>query len=70
MKIEIEATQHLTEIQGVPVRVWDGKTESGTRCKVFVHRVAVSADEDCTQFEAELKEKVPPGRHIDLRHIL
>jgi hypothetical protein len=70
MKIEIEATQHLTEISGVPVRLWEGKTESGIPCKVFVHRIAVAAEKECQEFETELQEKAPPGRPIDLRHIL
>lgn len=70
MKLEIKATEKLTQINGVPVRLWEGKTESGIPCKVFVHRVAVHNDHDSTQFEAELKEQMPPGVRIELRQIL
>jgi len=70
MKIEIEATDKLTAIGGVPVRLWEGVTKNGVRCKVFVHRIAVHLDEDPGEFERELAEQMPPGRHVDLRHIL
>lgn len=70
MKIEIEATDKLTTIAGVPVRLWEGITENGVKCKVFVHRIAVHNDEDPGEFERELVEQIPPGRHVDLRQIL
>jgi len=70
MKLQIEATQHITKIGGVECRLWEGVTEGGVACKVFVHRVAVHNDLDLSQFERELLEKLPPGRAIDLRHIL
>jgi hypothetical protein len=70
MKIQIESTDQLTHIDGVPVRLWTGHTERGVPCKVFVHRVAVRDDVDSVQFDLELAEQLPPGRVVDLRHIL
>jgi len=70
MKITIESTDQLTHLDGVPVRVWEGTTEGGTPCKVFVHRIAVDQDEDQVAFEAELQEQLPPGRVVDLRQVL
>jgi len=70
VKISIEVTDKLTMIAGVPVRLWEGITENGVKCKVFVHRIAVHKTEDCSQFEQELAELLPPGRHIELRDIL
>lgn len=70
MKITIVSTDQITEIDGVPVRAWLGVTEDGIECDVFVHRVAVRDDRDCGRFEAELKEKLPPGRMVPLRLIL
>jgi len=64
LKIEIEATETITEIDGVPVRLWEGKTESGIPCKVFVHRIAVHVDQDNAQFEQELLEQMPPSEVI------
>ena len=58
MTITITATDRLTEMDGVPVRVWDGVTANGIPCHVFVHRIAVREDRDCSQFEAELAEKL------------
>jgi hypothetical protein len=70
MQITIESTGLTTHIEGVPVRLWEGVTEAGVRCKVFVHRVAVHNDEDSAQFERELDEKLPPGVVVDLRSVL
>jgi len=70
MQIAMTATEHVTEINGVPVRLWEGTTENGVACKVFVHRLAVHNDDDATQFEQELAEQMPPSVAIDLRHIL
>lgn len=72
MKIAITSTEQLTEVDGVPVRVWDGVTEGGVPVKVFVHRLAVHKDEDCAAFERELREFPPPGpdRHVPLRMVL
>lgn len=72
MKIEIESTSKLTTIGDVPVRHWRGRTESGVRCHVFVHRIAVHEDDDASQFEAELAEVDPPSgpQYFELRNIL
>jgi hypothetical protein len=70
LKIIIESTDKLTTIDGVPVRVWEGVTQSGTRCVVLVHRIAVDQAEDTEQFERELREKLPPGRSFPLSAVL
>lgn len=72
MKITIESTSNITDIDGVPVRHWQGVTEEGVECHVFVHRIAVKNDLDAGQFERELKEMDPPTgpRHVDLRLLL
>lgn len=69
MKLTIVATEKLTHMDGVPVRVWEGVTESGVKCLVFVHRIAVSNSENAEQFERELKEQLPPGIAYNLRQI-
>ena len=70
MQIQIESTDQITFMDGVPVRVWHGVTADGTACKVFVHRIAVHNAENSTQFERELSEQLPPGRTIPLSAIL
>jgi len=71
MKVEITATEKVTRIEGVPVRLWEGITERGTKCKVFVHRIAVHKEDiGQRELEIELQECLPPGRVVDLRQIL
>lgn len=70
LKLTITATDQLTRMDGVPVRLWEGMTEDGVKCKVFVHRVAVHESEDASAFEARLAEQLPPGRHLPLSMIL
>ena len=70
MKISITATDQLTRMDGVQVRVWEGVTERGVSCKVFVHRIAVHQSDDASQFEAELQETLSPGQHVPLSQIL
>lgn len=70
MRITIEATDKLTEIDGVPVRLWEGVTDGGVPCKVFVHRVAVRDHHDTGAFDRELAEQLPPGKRVDLRLLL
>jgi hypothetical protein len=72
MKITITSTDQITRLDDVEVRVWEGTTEDGVACKVFVHRLAVlvRADADVERFERELAEKLPPGRSVPLSMIL
>lgn len=65
MKVQIESTEQIIDLDGVPCRVWKGTTERGIECTVLVHRIRVQKDEDCTEFDAELKEKARP-RHDPL----
>ena len=70
LEIQITATDQITELDGVPCRVWSGVTARGVRCTLFVHRLAVHPDEDTAQFDAELREQLPPGRVVPLSQIL
>lgn len=60
MRITIEKTDEITEVNGVPARVWNGVTEGGIPCSVLVTRLAVSALADTAEFERELSEKPAP----------
>ena len=75
MKIEIESTDTLTTYNGGKVREWNGTTERGIPCTVYVAGVRVHREQDCSQFEQELKEAKPPLEAVaqaayDLRQIL
>lgn len=60
MKITIESTTYLVEVNGLPARMWEGTTESGIAVQCLVTRIAALKTEDLTQFEAELKEQKQP----------
>lgn len=70
VKIRILSTDEITELDGVPVRVWQGVTEQGARCFVFVHRIAVCTDEDATEFDRQLSQTLRPGQTVPLRVVL
>lgn len=71
MKVTIEATSQLTEIQTetgkVPGRVWVGTTESGIPVVCVITRIAVpnsAGPEAHAAFELELGKPLPPPRPI------
>lgn len=73
MKITIESTSKIVELNGVPARVWEGKTESGIPVHCYVTRIAVERDQDGSEFERELQEHRAPSAAIEaipLRMIL
>jgi hypothetical protein len=70
MKITIVPTETLTTIDGGRCRLWEGITDRGVACKVFVCRVAVRDDQDTEEFERTLQEQLPPGRTFPLSMIL
>ena len=60
MKITMESTSQIVNASGLDCRVWEGVTERGVKVHVLVTRVAVHKDQDCSQFEPELKEQRAP----------
>lgn len=70
MKLTIVATDQLTNLIGVPCRVWRGQTKTGVECLVFVHRIAVLKSDDTTEFDRTLQEQLPPGRWISIADVL
>ena len=56
MKLTIESTDILSSLNGCPVRIWNGRTESGVGCIVYVAMIQVPS-RDSKEFErALLKE--------------
>jgi hypothetical protein len=60
VKIQITSTNKYAELDGVLVRLWEGITEGGARCLVYVHRIAVAEGQDQEEFDRELEEKLAP----------
>lgn len=65
MKVTLESTTKIVEINGVPARIWEGHTESGIPVHAFVTRIAVHKTQDASQFEAELQEHRPLSPALD-----
>ena len=75
MRITIESTEKIVELNGVPARVWEGESESGIPVICFVTRIMVPETEriDHSEFQRELSEQRPPSaevKAIPLRLIL
>jgi hypothetical protein len=64
MKITIESTSKIIEINGVPARVWEGQTESGIAVHCFITRIAVDKENDTAQFDKELQQTKAPTADI------
>lgn len=67
MIVTLESTTKIVEFDGVPARLWEGKTSTGIRVHCFVTRIAIDKDdaEATRQFEAELQECKPPSPEVE-----
>lgn len=60
MKVTVESTPKIVEINGVPARVWQDQTEGGIPVIAFLTRIAAERDQDLAEFEADLQEHAQP----------
>lgn len=66
MKLTLESTTKIVELNGIPARVWEGETDSGIKVHAFVTRIAADASQDLAQFERELREcRRPRNADVD-----
>ena len=65
MKIQMHSTTKIVHLNGVPARIWEGVTEGGVECHVYVTRVAVTKESDTSEFEKELQEHSAPSAEIE-----
>lgn len=56
MKIELQSTTRIVQVNGFPGRVWEGKTDGGIECFAVVTRIACHAESDSGEFDRELQE--------------
>jgi hypothetical protein len=61
MKVTLQSTDRIVNVNGVDGRVWEGTTDSGIEVIAVVTRIAAPKHADLSQFEAELQETVPPS---------
>jgi hypothetical protein len=64
MKITINSTTKMVQLNGVPARIWEGHTESGIPVHCYVTRIAVPLDQDHSQFQRELQEHQAPSAEV------
>lgn len=73
MKITVENTTKIVNVNGVDCRVWEGQSEHGVKVSCLIPRIAAQEGADLAQFEEELKEQRPPSAEVNawpLRMIL
>ena len=75
MKITIENTDKIVDLNGVPARIWEGTTDSGDPVMCFVTRIAPLTHDEAVnaRFASELQETRQPSAYaqgIPLRMIL
>jgi len=68
MEITIESTTKIVELNGVPARVWEGKTNTGIKVHCYMTRIAIDIDEPeevAKQFKEELIQCKTPSTEIE-----
>lgn len=76
MQITIHNTTKITELNGIPCRIWEGETSSGIKVHAYITRVSVDVNEPEAVhdfFKTELMEMSAPSpevQAIPLRMIL
>lgn len=60
MRITIESTRKIVEVNGVPARVWQGTTAKGVPITCLITRVAVERTADASELEKDLDEQAAP----------
>ena len=62
MKVTIESTETIVEVDGVPARVWTGRSESGIGVEMLVVLAGVDQKDAgrVEEFERDLRQHAPP----------
>jgi hypothetical protein len=61
MKATLESTARVISVNGVPARVWEGKTEGGTDVFFAVCQVAAPSQQDNSELKNALIEHTEPS---------
>ena len=65
MKLTVESTDQIVEVDGVPCRIWTGVCD-GTPVHALIHRIAVPESEDATMFDINLLHQPKPHVAVPL----
>lgn len=62
MKVELESTSKQVLLNGIPCRIWEGRTDRGTPIHAFVALVGISDDPAAiAELDSELNRSPAPG---------
>lgn len=61
MQMTLNSTDRIVTFNGVPARIWEGKSAGGVEVICFVTRVAVLDDADTSELDRELQQHAPPS---------
>lgn len=61
MQILINSTTKIVSINGVPARIWEGRSHGGSKVICFITRIAVPDGEPTEEFNNELQQHEPPS---------
>jgi hypothetical protein len=75
MKLTLEPTATIQNVDGVPCRIWEGATDAGTPVKAWIRTVQPQTHDKAALavFDAELQALPEPRKTVlvtDLRFIL
>lgn len=62
--LDVESTDKIVTLNGIPARIWEGETDSGIKCHCFITRIAARENENLEQFERELKSQRAPSSDV------
>lgn len=66
MKITLESTTKIVSLNGIPARVWEGKTASGVDVVAMITRIAVPDEgQDLSEVERELAACRAPSAAVE-----
>jgi hypothetical protein len=74
MKLTLEPTANIQNVDGVPCRIWEGVTDAGTPVKAWVRMVQPQTHDEAALavFDAELQALPQPQKTVivtDLRFV-
>lgn len=65
MKLTIQSTTKIVELNGIPARIWEGVSEQGIPVHCFITRIAVADGDDQELFEKELECCAVPSVDVE-----
>lgn len=67
MKVQLESTEKIVEINGQLCRIWEGVTINGTTCHAYIKFIAIAEDsteQQKKEFADDLQEHAAPSAAI------